>query len=134
AVAARAPELPLYRYEFGEPEPPVPSGLPQLADFPYGAAHGFELPFLFPSVPTERPLTDAQLALSGRMVDYWTNFARTGSPNRPDAPLWPALRAAGPRDQPVQSLAAGPGGIRPVDADSAHQCPFWDAVGRTGRS
>lgn len=133
AVAARAPQLPLYGYEFAEPEPPVPSGLPQHADFPYGAAHGFELPFLFPSVPTERPLTEAQLALSEKMVDYWTNFARTGSPNRPDAPLWPVLRAAGPRDQPVQSLAAGPGGIRPVDADSAHHCPFWDAIGRTGR-
>ncbi|MEU3915588.1 carboxylesterase family protein [Streptomyces sp. NPDC029721] len=133
AVAAHAPGLPLYGYEFGEPEPPVPAGLPQNPGFPYGAAHGFELPFLFPSVPTQRPLTEPERALSDRMVAYWTTFARTGSPNGPDAPPWPVLRSAGPRDQSVLSLAAGPGGIRPTDADSAHHCPFWDTVeGRTG--
>ncbi|MFJ9737217.1 carboxylesterase/lipase family protein [Streptomyces sp. NPDC101166] len=131
-IAAHAPDLPLYGYEFGEPEPPVPAGLPRNLDFPYGAAHGFELPFLFSSVATERPLTAPQRALSDRMMDYWTDFARTGSPNGPDAPFWPVLRSAGPRDQPVQSLAAGPGGVRPVDADTAHHCPFWDAVGTTG--
>ncbi|MCF3182397.1 carboxylesterase family protein [Streptomyces polychromogenes] len=131
-IAAHAPGLPRYGYEFGEPEPPVPAGLPQNPDFPYGAAHGFELPFLFSSVPTERPLTQDQLALSDRMVDYWTDFARTGSPNGSHAPFWPALSSPGSRDQPVQSLASGPAGIRPVDADSAHHCPFWDAVGRVG--
>ncbi|KJY32511.1 carboxylesterase family protein, partial [Streptomyces katrae] len=83
--------------------------------------------------PTQRPLTEPERALSDRMVAYWTTFARTGSPNGPDAPPWPVLRSAGPRDQPVLSLAAGPGGIRPTDADSAHHCPFWDTVeGRTG--
>ncbi|MEW1638151.1 carboxylesterase family protein [Streptomyces sp. NPDC093801] len=131
-IAAHAPGLPLHGYEFGAPQPPVPAGLPQDPGFPYGAAHGFELPFLFSSVATERPLDEAERVLSDRMVDYWTAFARTGSPDVPGAPPWPALRSAGPRDQPVQSLAAGPGGIRPVDADSAHHCPFWDGVGRAG--
>ncbi|MGW1107977.1 carboxylesterase/lipase family protein [Streptomyces sp. NPDC002540] len=131
AIAAHAPGLPLYGYEFSDPDAPVLTGLPANPGFPYGAAHGFEMPFLFSSFATERPLTDAQRALSDRMVDYWTNFARTGNPNTPDAPLWPVLRPSSPlvqSVQSVQSLAPGPGGIHPVDAYSAHHCSFWDRL------
>ncbi|MFE2544342.1 carboxylesterase/lipase family protein [Actinacidiphila glaucinigra] len=133
AIAAHAPGLPLYGYEFGDPDAPVLAGLPANPGFPYGAAHGFEMPFLFSSVPTERPLNDAQRALSDRMVDYWTAFARTGDPNTADAPRWPLLRPSSPLARsvrPVQSLAPGPGGIRPVDAYSAHHCAFWDRLPR----
>ncbi|MFD0380086.1 carboxylesterase family protein [Streptomyces sp. NPDC127112] len=45
------------------------------------------------SVPTQRPLTEPERALSDRMVAYWTDFARTGSPNGPDAPPWPVPRS-----------------------------------------
>ncbi|MFE3905907.1 carboxylesterase/lipase family protein [Streptomyces sp. NPDC059153] len=128
ALAAHAPGLPLYGYEFSDPHAPVLTGLPANPGFPYGAAHGFEMPFLFSSFPTERPLTDAQRALSDRMVDYWTNFAHTGNPNTPDAPLWPVLRLSSPLAQSVQSLAPGPGGVHPVDAYSAHHCSFWDRL------
>ncbi|MDX2649327.1 carboxylesterase family protein [Streptomyces sp. PA03-1a] len=130
AIAARAPALPLYGYEFSDPDAPVLAGLPVNPGFPYGAAHGFEMPFLFAAFPTERPLTDAQRALSDRMVDYWTNFARTGNPNTPGAPLWPALHPSSPLARSVQSLAPGPGGIHPVDAYSAHHCSFWDRLPR----
>ncbi|WP_406550883.1 carboxylesterase/lipase family protein [Streptomyces sp. YS-3] len=125
AIAAHAPDLPVYGYEFSDPDAPVLAGLPTNPGFPYGAAHGFELPLLFSSFPTERPLTEAQRALSDHMVDYWTNFAHTGNPNSPGAPPWPALRSSSPLAQPVQSLTPGPGGIHPVDAASAHHCPFW---------
>ncbi|MFD7078871.1 carboxylesterase/lipase family protein [Streptomyces sp. NPDC059918] len=130
AIAAHAPALPLYGYEFSDPTAPTPTGLPANPGFPYGAAHGFELPYLFPSIPTERPLTEAQQALSGQMAGYWTNFARTGTPNGPGVPSWPLLRPAPPHSGPVQSLAPGPGAIHPVDADSAHHCRFWDFPSR----
>ncbi|MEU6865844.1 carboxylesterase family protein [Streptomyces sp. NPDC046876] len=128
AIAAHAPGLPLYAYEFNDPHAPVLAGLPANPDFPYGAAHGFEMPFLFTPFPTEQPLNDGQRALSDRMVGYWTNFAHTGNPNTIDAPLWPALRASSPHGPSVQSLAPEPGGIHPVDAYSAHQCSFWDRL------
>lgn len=130
AIAAHAPRLPLYGYEFDDPDAPVLTGLPTNPDFPYGAAHGFEMPFLFSAFPTERPLTDAQRALADRMVDYWTSFAHTGDPNTPGAPPWPVLRASSPLAWPVQSLAPGPGGIRPVDAYAAHHCSLWDRLPR----
>ncbi|MYT19834.1 carboxylesterase family protein [Streptomyces sp. SID7760] len=130
AIAAHAPGLPLYGYEFSDPAAPTPTGLPPNPDFPYGAAHGFELPYLFPSIPTERPLTEAQQALSGQMADYWTNFARTGTPNGPGSPAWSALPPASPYSGPVQSLAPGSGAVRPVDADTAHHCRFWDTLSR----
>lgn len=128
AIASHAPGLPLYGYEFSDPDAPVLTGLPANPGFPYGAAHGFEMPFLFSSFPTERPLTDAQRALSDRMVDYWTTFAHTGNPNTPDAPLWRVFRPSSPLAQSVQSLAPGPGGIHPDDAYSAHHCSFWDRL------
>ncbi|MGW6979876.1 carboxylesterase/lipase family protein [Streptomyces sp. NPDC054932] len=130
ALATHAPGLPLYGYEFSDADAPVLTGLPANPGFPYGAAHGFEMPFLFSSFPTERPLTDAQRALSDRMVGYWTNFARTGNPNTSDAPLWPRLRPSSPLAGSVQSLAPGPGGIHPVDAHSAHHCSLWDGLPR----
>ncbi|MEW2135329.1 carboxylesterase family protein [Streptomyces sp. NPDC005409] len=130
ALAAHAPGLPVYGYEFNGPDAPVLAGLPANPGFPYGAAHGFEMPLLFPSVPTEQPLNEDQRALADRMVGYWTHFARTGDPNGADAPRWPRLRAASPQAPSVQSLAPGPGGIRPVDAYSAHACAFWDGLSR----
>lgn len=130
AIAAHAPRSPLYGYQFNDPDAPVLAGLPANPGFPYGAAHGFEMPYLFSAFPTERPLTDAQRALSDRMVDYWAAFARTGDPNSPGAPFWPALRPSSPMARSVQSLAPGPGGIHPVDTRAAHHCAFWDRLPR----
>lgn len=108
AIAARAPGLPLYGYEFSDADAPVLAGLPGNPGFPYGAAHGFEMPFLFPSLLTEQPLTEAQRALSDRMVGYWTAFARTGDPNTADAPRWPVLRpSAGSRAIGAVGAVAG---------------------------
>ncbi|MFE6977967.1 carboxylesterase/lipase family protein [Streptomyces sp. NPDC057682] len=120
-ITAKSPRTPLYGYEFNDPDAPVLTGLPAHSDLPYGAAHGFELPYLFSAVPTEQPLTEAQRALSDRMIDYWASFAHTGNPRTRGAPHWPAQRGTGP----VLSLAPGPGAIRTTDAYDAHHCAFW---------
>ncbi|WP_434445882.1 carboxylesterase/lipase family protein [Lentzea sp. E54] len=65
-----------FGYEFAEPEPPmIFQGMPE---FPYGAYHGSELPFLFRYGDTK--LTAKQERLSDEMVRAWTRFARTGRP------------------------------------------------------
>ncbi|MFD0384762.1 carboxylesterase family protein [Streptomyces stramineus] len=103
---ALAAHVPTYGYEFADRNAPVFGGFPPPAPgFPYGAAHGFELPYLF-DLPTVTPFTAPQRELSERMTGYWTRFARTGDPNEPGAPRWPAFRGGAPL---VQYLAPGTG-------------------------
>ncbi|MEU5192345.1 carboxylesterase family protein [Streptomyces klenkii] len=120
---ALAGRTPTYAYEFADRDAPVLQGIPEVPGFPYGASHAFELPYLFDGFPLQKPLNEAQVALSDRMTDYWTRFARTGDPNAPGAPRWPVFRDRAPL---TQSLAPGADGIRPFDFGAAHHCGFWE--------
>jgi len=87
-----------------------------------GAAHGFELPFLFGTFDLGHPLfnrflfpeqtRESRERLAERMQAYWAEFARTGRPGRggrPDLPEWPPWRpaeTAGADPLPVASPAA----------------------------
>ncbi|MEV5243143.1 carboxylesterase family protein [Streptomyces cinnamoneus] len=127
ADRALAAHVPTSAFEFGDPDAPVFPGLPRVEGFPYGAAHGFELPYLFPS--DAWPLSSAaQVRLAETMAGYWTGFARTGVPATADGPPWPLFdaRAAAPR---ALALRPGPGGIRPVDLGGEHHCGFWNGHG-----
>ncbi|WP_328786807.1 carboxylesterase/lipase family protein [Streptomyces sp. NBC_00273] len=120
--AALGRHVPVYAYRFSDRGAPDFTGLPQPPDLPYGATHGFELPYLF----TIAPLTGPQRQLADRMTDYWTAFARTGvpaAPGAPGAPRWPRDRTSAS----ALSLAPGAGGIRTVDARTEHHCALWDA-------
>ncbi|WP_405792180.1 carboxylesterase family protein [Streptomyces sp. NBC_00029] len=117
--AALGRHVPVYAYRFSDRGAPDFTGLPEPPDLPYGAAHGFELPYLFTVVP----LTEPQRRLADRMTGYWTAFARTGVPAAPGAPPWPRDR----NGSAVLSLAPGAGGIRTVDARAEHHCALWDA-------
>ncbi|MER6449316.1 carboxylesterase/lipase family protein [Streptomyces venezuelae] len=118
--AALARHVPVYAYRFDDRGAPDFTGLPEPPDLPYGASHGFELPYLFTIVP----LTGPQRELADRMTGYWTGFARTGVPATPGAPPWPSDRTT---SASVLSLAPGAGGIRTVDARAEHHCALWDA-------
>ncbi|MEU9160812.1 carboxylesterase family protein [Streptomyces sp. NPDC048424] len=117
--AALARHVPTYEYRFSDRGAPNFTGLPEVPGLPYGASHGFELPYLF----TMAPLSAPQEQLADRMTGYWTGFARTGVPTAPGAPEWPRHRSAAS----VLSLAPGAGGIRTVDARAEHHCALWDA-------
>ncbi|NKE55639.1 carboxylesterase family protein [Lentzea sp. PSKA42] len=81
-----------FGYEFAEPEPPmIFQGMPE---FPYGAYHGSELPFLLRYGNTK--LTDRQQELSDEMVEVWTRFAKTGHPgwSRQDVRLFATEQVA----------------------------------------
>jgi para-nitrobenzyl esterase len=57
-----------------------------------GAAHSYELPYVFgnllPSGPLAGPFGAADRQLSNVMLSYWTNFAKHGDPNDPALPVW----------------------------------------------
>jgi para-nitrobenzyl esterase len=57
-----------------------------------GAAHGFEIVYVFNhlSASPERPWKPWDSTLADTVSSYWVNFAKTGDPNGPGLPQWPA--------------------------------------------
>ncbi|HXV00985.1 MAG TPA: carboxylesterase family protein [Caulobacteraceae bacterium] len=95
-LAARGgePKVWLYRFEHVPPWPasPVFAG--------WGAIHGSEIAYVFENMPAAGfvQFKDEDRGLAGKVSDYWVNFARTGDPNGPGLPRWPAFTPAAPRE------------------------------------
>ena len=79
----------LYLYDHVEPGPQSARR---------GAFHGAELPYVFDTldVADHRPFSAADREVAERMAGYWVNFVRSGTPNGPGMPNWPAFDAAAP--------------------------------------
>jgi para-nitrobenzyl esterase len=73
-----AVHVPTYAYEFADRSPDV-SPIP--GDFPPGAFHAADVPYLFNDDKFEAAANPAQRRLSAQMMRYWANFAHTGDPN-----------------------------------------------------
>jgi para-nitrobenzyl esterase len=90
---------PVYYYSFQQ-QPPFPDGSIYAG---WGASHFAELWYVFDHLdqsPWNWTAGDRKLA--GEMSSYWVNFARSGDPNGPGLPLWPAFINA---DSTVQYLS-----------------------------
>jgi para-nitrobenzyl esterase len=112
-----ARHTPVYAYEFADrtaPPPPPPPFLPRTPDFPYGAYHAAELPYLF-DVNGWTPRTGTPL--SDDMIRRWARFAATGDPG------WKRFDGRTPVPY-VRTLAPGAGG-RGTDLAAEHRCQFW---------
>jgi len=80
---------------------------------PHGSGHAAEIPYVFrtlgkftgPAALVGQPRPEDR-AMSDLMSSYWVNFAKTGDPNGPGLPVWPAFTES---SQTVMHFDATPG-------------------------
>ncbi|MFE7422848.1 carboxylesterase/lipase family protein [Rhodococcus sp. NPDC057529] len=118
-----ADQTPTYAFEFSDRT--APSYL-NPTTFALGAAHTFELAYLFPRFhggagnPIE--LNPLQEKLSDKMVDYWSNAA--GAEDREEE--WPQYS---PAEENTMSLILPEPRMDSQSFGHVHNCDFWDARG-----
>jgi para-nitrobenzyl esterase len=104
ALQAKTGRSPAYLYWFDQSPPPAPNA-------PHGALHGAEIAYVFQNFERDRAWTDEDRHLGELMSQYWVNFAKSGDPNGPGLPVWPAYAAAAPQVMefsPMPRAAAAP--------------------------
>jgi len=108
---------PVWRYLFSHSQ----AGLGSI----YGAAHGLELPFIFQSVEETNYGKGAfynnnDKVVAKALLDYWTNFARTGNPNSNGLTVWPTYDWQKDPYLDIKSPVASGEGLRTQKSD------YWD--------
>jgi para-nitrobenzyl esterase len=84
-------KLPLYTYFWTHP---LTGPTHDMA----GAFHGSEIMYVFDSLDANPlPWTAQDRRIADIMSSYWANIAKTGNPNGPGLPLWPAWAQARPQ-------------------------------------
>ena len=91
-----------------------------------GAYHGSEINYVFNNLyATDLPRTDEDRRIADIMSSYWANITKTGDPNGPGLPTWPAFD---PKTPQVMELGDHFGPI-PVATPARRQ--FWDRFFKT---
>lgn len=117
--------VPVYAYEFNDPT--APSYMPDTG-FALGAAHTFELQYLFSgfhgATGSKRELNALQQRLSETMIAYWTQFAINGVPGNANGlgPTWPAFSVT----EEATIALVSPTPIILNGYRARHHCDFWN--------
>ncbi|SDI45255.1 para-nitrobenzyl esterase [Sinosporangium album] len=114
--------VPNYIFEFSEE---IDRTKPAHVNFPPGAYHGSDVPYLFDLKGRIAPFDETQVRFSEKVIKYWTNFAAKGNPNGSGLPTWSKGTV---RKGYGLSLDSDGRGIRPVNLVKGHQSEFWDEL------
>ena len=101
---AKTAGRPVYRYFYARPRPKFLGGYPESPGGPpaapqppaRGAAHSAEIEYAMGNLATNRYFEwePADHKVSEVMQGYFVNFIKTGNPNGPGLPSWPAYAAS----------------------------------------
>ena len=118
----------VYAYEFTDRD--APSIIPPGNTFDLGAAHAFEIQYVFGNRASReaRGMTDeGSLDLADAMTAYWARFATNGDPNSSDGTgvLWESLQA---NDNMLELDPVQIGNLPADEFSSNHKCgALWNA-------
>ena len=115
-----ATNVPVYVYEFNDPQAPMVLQAP--VSFSFKSYHAAEIQYLF-DLPSTALLTASQKALADELVGHWSRFAKsaTGDPNTAGSTAWPRFD---PVAEPV--LQFKPTGSTVIsDFKTVHHCDLW---------
>lgn len=125
-------QIPVWGYEFAQPNPVQNVQLPVAPGIDLGDSHTTEFAYVFGRDGAGNPLTGQDLVLSDHVIGYWTRFAASGSPNhaRPRGSLSATgslLHRYETEEPCVLSIKNSPS----PDADFAktHHCALWQSLG-----
>ena len=93
-----------YLYHFTRALPSGPTAA-------YGAFHGLEIAYVFGNFSPGLTITEQDSKLSKVMSGCWVQFAKTGDPNGPGLPEWPAYEAATDRHLELGEAVAAKAGL-----------------------
>jgi para-nitrobenzyl esterase len=112
----------VYRFDW---PPPVPAS----PEIEFGSPHGAELAFMFGSHgwPEVYGSDRVPRALTEQLMDAWLAFAKTGDPNHPDMPSWPAYDTSD-RSTMVFDTTATSMTTKLVNDPAIDERAFWDGV------
>ena len=84
-------QTPLFLYLYDHIEPGAEAAR-------WGAFHAAEIPYVFGTFKAapQRPYSAVDRRVARRVAGYWVNFVKTGIPNGPGLPHWPAFNADAP--------------------------------------
>ncbi|PCC99367.1 carboxylesterase/lipase family protein [Halopseudomonas pelagia] len=127
AATFAAADMNTFQYWFRDEDAPYTLVPPQVIQFEMGASHASEIPYvLYPEqLMRDRHTGDEQQleSLATEMVDYWTSFARTGSPDTADgvAAAWPQAASGELLQLDVPSAEA----VASSEFTDYHRCSYW---------
>lgn len=96
--------------------------------FPLQKHHRSELPFVFHAAQPFFSFTTQEQTLSLQTITYWTNFAKTGDPNKgselPQNVTWPVYSTATDPHMSFQTPQ-----VKVETGLRNKYCDFWDTIG-----